>query len=192
MKAIATAVLCVVSVCILVSACGNNDQDILPTSLIGATLVFPAKEVSTTSSLSLPIESSDFIPLDPVAGLGNVLEGLVGETIFQLEVARTPEDRASGLMGRSNLPEDAAMLFVYGSDNYLTFWMKNTLIPLDVLFLNERGFVVDIQTMHTQTGTPDRVLKLYRSALPARFALEINAGLADTLGIATGTQFFFR
>jgi uncharacterized membrane protein (UPF0127 family) len=95
-------------------------------------------------------------------------------------------------MERASLPEDAAMLFVFEGDEHLSFWMKNTLIPLDILFLNAQGVVVDVQTMHTQIGVPDGALKVYRSARPARFALEMNAGLAEALGIGLGAQVLFR
>jgi hypothetical protein len=132
------------------------------------------------------------MPPDPVTGVGGVHEALVQGHGFQLEVARTSSEQAQGLMGRASLPEDAAMLFVFERDDYLDFWMKNTLIPLDILFLDARGVVVDVQTMHTQIGVPDGGLKVYHSALPARFALEMNAGLAEALGIVPGAQVLFR
>jgi uncharacterized membrane protein (UPF0127 family) len=127
-----------------------------------------------------------------VTGVGSVLEVLVQGSVFQLEVARTPSERARGLMGRASLAGDAAMLFVYETERILSFWMKDTLIPLDILFLNAQGVVVDIHTMHTQVGAPDGALKLYRSAGLARFALEMNAGVGETLGIVRGAPVLFR
>ena len=132
------------------------------------------------------------MPPDPVTGVGDVREALIEGRLFQLEVARTSSERARGLMERTSLPENAAMLFVYGSEEYRGFWMKNTLIPLDILYLNAEGVVVDVQTMHPQIGVADGALKVYPSALPARYALEMNAGLAETLGIVPGAQVLFR
>ena len=84
------------------------------------------------------------------------------------------------------------MLFVYQTVMYRNFWMKNTLIPLDILFLDAKGVVVDVQTMHPQIGVADGALKVYPSARPARYALEMNAGLAEFLEIVPGVQVLFR
>jgi uncharacterized membrane protein (UPF0127 family) len=127
-----------------------------------------------------------------VTGVGDISEALVGVQIFQLEVARTSSERSRGLMERTSLPEDSAMLFVYGREEYRNFWMKDTLIPLAILFLDARGVVVDVQTMHPQIGVEDGALKVYRSALPSRYALEMNAGLAEARGIEPGAQVLFR
>ena len=132
-----------------------------------------------------------FAPPDPVEGVGEVREALIAGRLFRLEVARTPSERAHGLMERANLPQEDAMLFVFEAEEYRGFWMKNTLIPLDILFLDARGVVVDVQTMYPQIGALSAALKVYRSARPARYALEMNAGLAESLGIAPGTQVLF-
>lgn len=126
--------------------------------------------------------------LDPASAREAVIEG----RDFRLEVARSPAEKARGLAGRSSLPEDAAMLFVYDEEDYRVFWMKDTLIPLDILFLDGQGVVVDVRTMEPQPDAPDVELRRYRSARPARYALEMNAGLADRLGIGVGAQLSFR
>ncbi len=84
------------------------------------------------------------------------------------------------------------MLFVFSQEAPLNFWMKNTLIPLDILYMDSSGVVVDIQTMAPQPGVPDSELRSYPSAEPAQYALEINAGLAKSLGFAVGDQAYFR
>ena len=83
------------------------------------------------------------------------------------------------------------MLFVYDAEAQLSFWMKGTLIPLDILFLDSHGVVVDVQTMTPQLGAPNSDLLTYTSARPARYALEMNAGLAEALGVVPGDAVLF-
>lgn len=83
------------------------------------------------------------------------------------------------------------MLFVFDAERQLSFWMKGTLIPLDILFLDSQGVVMDVQTMTPQPGAPDSELIVYTSAKPARYALEMNAGLAEALGIEPGAAVLF-
>ena len=147
-------------------------------------------DYETPLSPDTPLD--DFRLPDPVAGVREVREALIEGHRFHLEVAGTPMERARGLMQRPNLPEDAAMLFVNEHEGYLRFWMKNTLIPLDILFLDAEGVVVDIQTMHTQLGVLESELKIYRSMRPARYAIEMNAGLTKALEITPGAQVLFR
>ena len=94
-------------------------------------------------------------------------------------------------MGQRRIPDDYAMLFVYAAEQRLSFWMKGTLIPLDILFLDSNGVVVDVQTMTPQPGAPDSELIVYRSAAPARYAMEMNAGLAEALGVTPGAVVLF-
>ena len=189
---------------IVVSACGMDDPDLTfmsvpttsSTSRSASIQTLESSQCSTVdldeTATRLHLQPDGFMPPDPVVGVGCVLEAQLQGSILQLEVARTQSERARGLMERASLPEDAAMLFVYEGEAYLSFWMKNTLIPLDILFLDAQGVVVDVQTMHTQIGDIDSALKRYRSAGLARFALEMNVGLAETLGIVRGTQILFR
>lgn len=116
---------------------------------------------------------------------------MIAGQVFQLEIAATQEERARGLMGRESILDDYAMLFVYESERRLSFWMKGTFIPLDILFLDSDGVVVDVQTMTPQIGATDSELVRYRSAAPARYAMEMNAGLAETLGVEPGAVVLF-
>ncbi len=134
---------------------------------------------------------SRFGPPDPEAGAAIASEALITGQVFQLEVVSTPTERARGLMGQQRIPDDYAMLFVFESERRLSFWMKGTLIPLDILFLDSNGVVVDVQTMTPQIGAPDSELIVYRSAGPARYAMEMNAGLAESLGVAPGVAVLF-
>jgi uncharacterized membrane protein (UPF0127 family) len=195
MRSAIKVTLCLAVTTIVALACGRSGLTIIPMPTITATSALSATDMVTETAETAtppPIQPEDFMPPDRVTEVGGVLEARVQESIFQLEVASTSSERASGLMGRVSLPEDAAMLFVYEGEEHLNFWMKNTLIPLDILFLNTQGVVVDVQTMQTQIEVTDGDLKLYRSASPARFALEMNAGLAEILGVVPGSQVLFR
>jgi hypothetical protein len=111
------------------------------------------------------------------------LRGDWGEARFSVEVADDPEERAQGLMFRESLPESAGMLFVYERPQPVAFWMENTLIPLDMIFLDVTGTV---HRVHSNAIPGDR------TPIPGGreiFAvLEINGGLAEEMGIAPGTE----
>ena len=137
-----------------------------------------------------PVERG-FLPISDVEDATSIRQILLGDHVFDLEIAATWEERARGLMNRESLAEDAGMLFVFESESMLNFWMKNTLIPLDILYMDSSGIVVDIQTMLPQPGVPDSELRTYPSAAPAQYALEINAGVAEALGFAVGDHAHF-
>ena len=105
----------------------------------------------------------------------------LGERVpVQVEVADTPEERQQGLMGRTALAEDAGMLFVFDTEQPLSFWMKDTLIPLSIAFIDAEGRIVDIQDMQPLDETP------HLSAEPARYALEVNQGFFVERGVMVG------
>ena len=91
-------------------------------------------------------------------------------------------------MEREHLPLDRAMLFVFTTEGQWTFWMKNTFIPLDIIWFNEAGEIVDIQTMVPEPGKPDGELTLYNPQAPALYALEMNGGLAETYQFSPGMK----
>lgn len=91
-------------------------------------------------------------------------------------------------MERASLPRDQGMLFVFDAPSRWSFWMKNTLVPLDLLFLDPSGVIVDIQTMLPEPGKPDAELSIYTARGTALYALEINAGLAQELGVSVGMR----
>jgi uncharacterized protein len=99
---------------------------------------------------------------------------------IKVEVVRTEQEKAKGLMFREKLEKDEGMIFVYGREEYLSFWMKNTRIPLSIAFLDKDGKIVDIQDM-TPFSLQTRV-----SAFPAQYALEVNQGWFKQNGISVG------
>ncbi|MFN3701279.1 MAG: DUF192 domain-containing protein [Alphaproteobacteria bacterium] len=100
---------------------------------------------------------------------------------FTIELALRPEEQAKGLMFRQSMPKDHGMLFVFGSNRERSFWMKNTLIPLDIIFLEQDG---RIQHIHSMAKPQD--LTGITSGLPSYAVLEINGGLSHKLGIKVG------
>ncbi len=95
----------------------------------------------------------------------------LGEKTVKLWVAATTRTRDHGLMYIKKMPNNRGMLFVFHHQAPQTFWMKHTLIPLDIIFLNRRGVIVRHYTME-----PDNGKKLYPSGHPIAFAIELNAG----------------
>lgn len=111
----------------------------------------------------------------------------IGENIdLRVEVADTPEERERGLMFREELPEGRGMLFMFDKSQILHFWMKNTMIPLDILFFDERRNLVSAMTMEPCVADP---CPLYPSTAEARYALEVPAGFIERYGVGVGWSF---
>ncbi len=104
-----------------------------------------------------------------------------GPKHFEVELATTPEQEEQGLMYRQRLAPDAGMLFDFGDTAPRAFWMKNTLIPLDMLFIAADGRVVDIHERAVPLSED-----VIPSRIPARAVLELNGGTVSRLGIEPG------
>jgi len=107
-----------------------------------------------------------------------------------LELALTPQEVTDGLMFRPSLPEKRGMLFIFEVDRYPAFWMKNTLIPLDLIFLDSTGLVVDVVANVPPCAADP--CPTYSPTNPARAVLEVGAGVAAAHGVATGTAITFE
>lgn len=110
------------------------------------------------------------------------LGGTFGRVTFDVTVADDFAERARGLMFVEEMPDTTGMLFIYQVTRQVSFWMKNTLIPLDMIFIDARGVV---RKVHENAIPHD--LTSISSGGPIRSVLEINGGLAAEIGIGPGT-----
>jgi uncharacterized membrane protein (UPF0127 family) len=100
---------------------------------------------------------------------------------FSVEVAETPEQLERGLMFRDAMPDDAGMLFLLGTEETASFWMRNTFLPLDMIFIARDGHIINIHR-----NAPPGSTAIISSTAPVISVLEINAGIAARLGIHAG------
>ncbi|MDP2371179.1 DUF192 domain-containing protein [Rhodoferax sp.] len=98
------------------------------------------------------------------------------------QVAQTPEQRATGLMFRGEMPQGEGMLFVFEQASAQCFWMKNTLLPLTAAFVTDDGTIVNLADMKPQTSDS------HCSSKPVRFVLEMNKGWFAKKGIKAGSR----
>lgn len=119
--------------------------------------------------------SADIVPLK------------IGNTAFMSEIASTPRSMQRGLMFREWLPENAAMLFLYQHPQPVSFWMKNTLIPLDILFFDARGYLVEIKyEVPPCVADPCPVYPSRHQNI--QYVVELNAGIAKKRDIRIGDR----
>ncbi|HVC49888.1 MAG TPA: DUF192 domain-containing protein [Burkholderiales bacterium] len=110
----------------------------------------------------------------------------VDNHVLHVEVAVTGQAKRQGLMFRSFMPKDEGMLFVYHPVIPVFFWMKNTLIPLDILYFDKMGRLFG-ESLNTPPCRADPC-PLYSSKKPVAYVLELNAGVTKKLGIKIGTK----
>ncbi len=107
--------------------------------------------------------------------------------VYSVELARTDAERRQGLMGRSQLDADAGMLFLFPTEHIQTFWMKDTPISLDMIFINAKMEVAGVSKRTRPLDTSS-----YYVRRPSRYVLEVNAGQAETWGIGPGARVIFH
>jgi uncharacterized membrane protein (UPF0127 family) len=110
-----------------------------------------------------------------------VLNTATGDYTFNIELVDTPESRAQGLMFREELADDAGMLFDFKEEREVSFWMQNTLIPLDMIFIDSAGVV---KTIHVNARPLDPTS--IPSQVPVQFVLEIPGGRSVEIGLEPG------
>lgn len=102
---------------------------------------------------------------------------------YSLEIANNPYLQAKGLSNRNYLCPNCGMLFIFSHETIQTFWMKDTLIPLDMIFINSQGQITDIYTAFPENKKSDFELTLYQSSTPSKFVIELNSGDAQKLNL---------
>jgi len=128
-------------------------------------------------SVILPYSPPRFIPV------------LIGGEEFQVEIADTDKKKTLGLMFRKSIPDHYGMLFVYSREDYRGIWMKNTLIHLDLIFLNSSREIVRI--FHNVPPCKQDPCKTYIPEEKAQYVLEIKGKRAKSLNLKTGDRIFF-
>ena len=113
-----------------------------------------------------------------------ILESSLSEEIeILVEIADESKEFEQGLMNRDYLQEGTGMLFIFPEEKYRSFWMKNTIIPLDIIFFDGKGEYVSYESMEPCTQEP---CKNYSSAKEIKYALEINKGETHEMGVGEG------
>jgi uncharacterized protein len=147
---------------------------------------------STGALVALPACKSDGQKAAPASAPANTAAQVTIETadrkiVFRVEVALTPEEHARGLMYRTRLATDAGMIFIFDEAQIQRFWMKNTLIPLDMVFIGaDRRIVGVVENAAPETEDERKV------GAPSQYVLEIGGGLAAQLGIRAGQPVDFQ
>ncbi len=111
----------------------------------------------------------------------NSIKMKIGNNNYNIELATTIAQKTKGLSGRNTLCKNCGMLFTFGFETNLPFWMKNTLIPLDMIWLDKNGKIVDIQTASEINST-----KIYQNQTPAQYVLELNANDSQKINLKIG------
>jgi uncharacterized membrane protein (UPF0127 family) len=147
---------------LLLAGCGSSDTGATASPRAESTGAAPGPELRT-------------VTIDASGG---------GEVEVRVEIADDLPEQTRGLMERTALAEDRGMLFVYPDEEVRSFWMKNTLIPLSIAYIDSDGRIVDLQDMKPLDDDPPH----YVSAEPARYALEVNRGFFEEHGVKVGDR----
>ncbi|UVK36773.1 DUF192 domain-containing protein [Mesorhizobium sp. AR10] len=139
--------------------------------IIAAGAYFYSQEPTSADSRTM------ILPVDPTPLVAVTKSG---ERSFSIEVADTPAERESGLMFREDMADDHGMLFVFESEREVTFWMKNTPMPLDLIFVGQDGKIRAIKQGEPQSEA------IISPGEPVRFVLELKAGTAAKAGVEDG------
>lgn len=126
--------------------------------------------------LSLNCQATESYPIET-----EFVFGSIADKAIKLEIANNPRTRALGLMNRKELGQDQGMLFVFPKKEYLSFWMKNTLLPLSLGY-----FDANLSLLETHDMKPNQTEELYNSLQPAKYALEVNLGWFEKNKIPIG------
>jgi len=111
---------------------------------------------------------------------------------LKLEKADTPEERRVGLMNRTSIENGTGMMFIWRSSSERNFWMKNTYVPLDMIFVTAEKTIRTIKEANPQPNVSEEDLKTYSSEGPVRYVIEANQNFTDKFGISEGDRVSFN
>jgi len=138
---------------------------------VGLSSYFFAKHYLRTKSNQLLSE------VKPNTQILNISQVTIENVEFNIELAKTSKEREKGLSGRTELCDQCGMLFIFENDDYHPFWMKDTLIPLDIIWIDKNWQVVDFISFAQPQGTrANEELHIYRTQKLARYVLELPGG----------------
>ena len=152
--------------------------------LLPLSLLIPA--CSPQAAENAPAQAATQASVHPVSGLRVIpltVTTLKGPHAFSVEVARSPQEQAQGLMFRTAMGPDEGMLFPYDQAQVLSFWMKNTVLKLDLVFIDEQRRIINI----VENAVPYSEQSI-RSDAPGVAVLELNGGRTRELGIVAGNK----
>ncbi len=153
----------------------------VPSNTPVATFVTVLVDISAPTT---PTTSSQPLVVSPI--VTPTIELHLGGQTLMIEVASTPEQRERGLMFRSRMDANAGMLFVFPNDQNLSFWMRNTQLPLSIAFIDANQRILNIEDMQALDDQ-----NFHLSQGPARYALEVNQGWFATYGVKAGDRIEF-
>ena len=147
----------------------------------------PARSVLAEDAIKVPPVSAVFQPSVPGVTFEradiSIRKQNGDELYLDVELAMNPQQLAQGLMYRTHMAENEGMLFLFDNVDMRSFWMKNTLIPLDMLFLHPDGTI-----HHIHHNAKPQDLTQITSKYPSKAVLELNGGTSDKMGIKEGHQ----
>jgi|GEM_PF-436931 len=169
--------------CVLVSLCPCVFKSFKPLVSLCPCVFKPFKPFVSLCLCAL-------VSLCPCASAQSLPQVCFHEACFSVEIADEPAEQRRGLMFRRDLAPDHGMLFVFEREARYGFWMKNTLIPLDMIWLDSKKQVVFIQ--ENAVPCPAEACESYQPSKAARYVLELNAGTARQIGLNIGDQMRFE
>ncbi|MDP8952996.1 MAG: DUF192 domain-containing protein [Actinomycetota bacterium] len=161
---------------LLVAGCGGGGEAEAPVEK-GSKEAAPAEAPAATT----PVTTSPTTESEEQQSTLAIINSAGERVVVRVEIADSPAEQTRGLMERTELAEDAGMLFVFDREQQAPFTMKNTLIPLSIAFIDAGGRIVDILDMQPLDETTR-----YSSAEPYQYALEVNQGFFEARGIEVG------
>lgn len=180
-----TAMLAVVTfvALLVIAGCGGNPESEEETGeALPATDAGGGDAAVGCSSPVFSDETPEDISTEALPVRNLTINAGSGAVEMRVEIADDTREMSQGLMFRESLGEGCGMLFVYPSERELSFWMRNTLIPLSIAYIDSEGEIIDLQDMEALDDEPPN----YASAEPAQYALEANVGFFEENGVEVG------